>query len=308
MDRSPLDVATLRRALLAPAGPLGRLDVVGASPSTNTALVDAARRDPEAWPAPALLVAEHQVAGRGRAGRSWETPPRAALTASVLLRPDVPAGALGWLPLLAGVAVVRALDPLLGPVGVEACLKWPNDVLLPAAGAVPGFGAYRKVAGILAEVVPHVPRATAPDGSPAVRPSVVVGVGLNVSQAAAELPVPTATSLALAGGARAGQTGDDRTALLAALVGELVAAVGRLEAAGGDAAAAGLAGEYAARSATLGTRVRAELAGGSGVVEGEAVRVACDGSLVVAAPGGERVVTAGDVHHLRATGSQPPPR
>ncbi|MEL7975916.1 biotin--[acetyl-CoA-carboxylase] ligase [Isoptericola sp. F-RaC21] len=279
MSRDPLDLTALRRDLLAPAGPLARLDVVEESGSTNVDLVDAVRRAPREWPAPAALVAEHQTAGRGRAGRAWETPARAALTVSTLLRPRVPAAALGWVPLVAGLAVARALDAS----GVEARLKWPNDVLLPAAEAVPGFGAFRKVAGLLAEVVPgqHVP------------PAVVVGVGLNVAQAADELPVPTATSLALAG------VDADRGALLAAVVRELVAAVGRLAAAGGDAGAAGLAAEYAARSATLGTRVRVELAGGATVVEGQAVRVADDGSLVVAAPDGERVVTAGDVHHLR---------
>ena len=285
MPRPPLDAAALRAALLAPAGPLRRLDVVDASPSTNTALVAAARRDPGAWPAPAVLVAEHQAAGRGRAGRAWETPPRAALTASTLLRPLLPAAALGWVPLAAGVAVARALDD----AGVDARLKWPNDVLLPAADTVPGLGAYRKVAGILAEVVP---------GQDA--PAVVVGVGLNVSQEAGELPVPTATSLALAGAASgAVPSATDRTALLTALVRELVGAVGRLERSGGDARAAGLADEYAARSATLGAVVRAELAGGAEVVEGEAVRIADDGALVLATPAGERVVGAGDVHHLR---------
>lgn len=295
MPRPPLDAAALRRDLLAPAGPLARLEVVASSPSTNTDLTAAVRRDPAAWPAPALLVAEHQVAGRGRAGRAWQTPPRAALTASVLLRPKLPPTALGWLPLLAGVAVCRALEPLL-PGNLAPYVKWPNDVLLPAPDAAPGLGAYRKVAGILAEVVPQPPEA---DG-----PAVVVGTGINVSQTVDELPVSTATSLALAVG-----SGDlDRTALLAGLVGELTEAVARLERAGGDVRAAGLASEYARRSATLGARVRAELAGGAGVVEGTAERVAGDGSLVVATSDGERAVSAGDVHHLRAADAQPPHR
>ncbi|MFE7408261.1 biotin--[acetyl-CoA-carboxylase] ligase [Isoptericola sp. NPDC057559] len=281
--RAPLDVPALRRALLAPAGPLARLDVVEVSASTNTELVGAVRAAPGGWPAPAALVAEHQAAGRGRAGRSWETPPRAALTVSVLLRPRLAASGLGWLPLLAGLAVARAVDA----AGVEgAALKWPNDVLLPAADVAPGLGRYRKVAGVLAEVVPGVPDAPGP--------AVVVGVGLNVDQAATELPVPTATSLALAGAEA------DRGVLLDTLVRELAGLTAELEAAGGDAAAAGLAARYAAASATLGTAVRAELAGGRDVVEGEAVRVAADGALVLATAEGERTVTAGDVHHLRA--------
>ncbi|WP_166846349.1 biotin--[acetyl-CoA-carboxylase] ligase [Isoptericola sp. BMS4] len=292
MARPPLDAGVLRRDLLRPVGPLARLDVVNTSPSTNTTLVRAAGEDPDAWPAPALLVAEHQVAGRGRAGRAWQTPPRAALTVSLLLRPRLPAAALGWLPLVAGCAVARAVGDVL-PGGVAARLKWPNDVLLPAPTEGAGLGPHRKVAGVLAEVVPAGP---GPTGRSAGGPAVVVGVGLNVHQRPDELPVAGATSLALAG-ARV-----DRTALLAGLVRELVAAVGRLEAAGGDAAAAGVASEYAALSATLGTRVRAELAGGAGEVVGVATRVASDGGLVLATGDGERAVTAGDVHHLRRVG------
>ncbi|AEG43774.1 biotin--[acetyl-CoA-carboxylase] ligase [Isoptericola variabilis] len=275
MDRAPLAVDALRRELLTPAGPLAWLDVVETSPSTSTALVERTRAEP-GLAAPGALVAEHQVAGRGRAGRTWETPARAALTVSVLLRPHVPAAALGWVPLVAGLAAARAADE----AGVEARLKWPNDVLVPAAPDVEGLGPYRKVAGVLAEVVPGG--------------GVVVGVGLNVAQTVDELPVPTATSLALAGA-----THLDRGALLVSLVRELTSAVGRLEEAGGDARAAGLAREYADRSATLGTRVRAELAGAGGVLEGVAARVADDGALVVETADGERVVTAGDVHHLR---------
>ena len=90
--------------------------------------------------------------------------PGASLTFSVLLRPaTVPPGRRGWLPLLAGVAVVSAVRAV---AGVDAVLKWPNDVL---AGD-------RKLAGILAE--------QAPDGS-----AVVIGIGLNVATPAEALPV-----------------------------------------------------------------------------------------------------------------------
>ena len=280
--RPPLDVAKLRRDLLAPSGPLARLDVVESAPSTSTALVDAAGRSRADWPTPAVLVAETQTAGRGRAGRSWETPPRAALTASALLRPAIPDTALGWLPLLAGIAVARTVRD----AGADPRLKWPNDVLVPSDSEIEGFGPYRKIAGILAEVVPGVALA--------VPRAVVVGVGLNVTQAREELPVPSATSLALEGAAT------DRTALLARLVLELTGVVERFQDAGGDVVAPGLAAEYADLSATLGTRVRAELAAGGGVVEGLAVGLGGDGALVVATPDGERTVHAGDVHHLRA--------
>ncbi|GAB4083934.1 biotin--[acetyl-CoA-carboxylase] ligase [Myceligenerans cantabricum] len=303
----------LRQDELDVAG-FGRIDVVEESASTNTELVTAVRADPEAWPAPSALVAEHQTAGRGRAGRAWRTPPHASLIVSVLLRPAVPAQRLGWLPLLAGAAAVRSLathgggrgddggsgSPRpgsgapqavsgddAGPAGLA--VKWPNDVLVRAETPVAGLGGYRKVAGILAEVVPGTGT-----GAPA---AVVLGIGLNVSQGADELPVGTATSLALAG------YGDlDRTTLLASLLGEVAAAVGRWERADGDPDASGLAGECAAVSATLGTLVRAELAGGAGTVEGEAVRLDGTGALVIRTDGGaERTVAAGDVHHLRET-------
>src|SRR5207247_3184629 len=81
----------------------------------------------------------------------------------------------GWLPLLTGVAVRDAVAEL---TGLDAALKWPNDVLLGAAR--------RKAAGILAQVVGD---------------AAVVGVGLNVTTTAGELPVDTATSLAIEGGA-----------------------------------------------------------------------------------------------------------
>lgn len=266
-----------------------RIEVVETSPSTNSELVAAVRSDPAAWPAPSALVAEHQTAGRGRAGRTWETPLRAGLTVSLLLRPRVPARTLGWLPLLAGLAVVRTVSD----GGVTAALKWPNDVLLPAVDTVAGLGPYRKVAGILTEVVPEKPGAAGGDGR-----AVVLGIGLNVSQSAQELPVPTATSLALAGYPR-----PDRTDLLVRLLGEVHAVVRRWEQSGGDAVASGLLDEYTAVSATLGTRVRAELAGDAGVLEGEAVGLDESGALLVRTDSGEeRAVTAGDVWHLRQRG------
>lgn len=263
-----------------------RVEVVETSPSTNAELVTAVRADPAGWPAPSALVAEHQTAGKGRAGRSWETPARAGLTVSVLLRPQVPAESLGWLPLLAGLAVVRTVSD----GEVTAAVKWPNDVLLPAVDTIAGLGLYRKVAGILAQVVPEAQGIPGPGA-----PAVVLGIGLNVSQSAEELPVPTATSLTLAGYPR-----PDRTDVLVRLLGEVHAVVRRWEKAGGDAAAAGLLEEYTAVSATLGTRVRAELAGGAGTLAGEAVGLDRSGALVVRTESGdERTVTAGDIWHLR---------
>jgi len=286
-ERPALRAAFLRELLVDPAGPLGRLEVVAESGSTNAELARAVADDPDAWPAPALLVAEHQGGGRGRLGRTWTTPPRAALLGSLLLRPRVPRDALTWLPLLAGLATVRALR---ATAGVDAVVKWPNDVLVPddapAAGA-PGEapdtlgGGLRKVAGILAEVLP--------DGG------VVVGVGLNVSQRRDELPVPTATSLALAGAATT-----DREVLLVALAEALHEVLVRWQDADGDARAAGLDGELVHACATVGSRVRVERVGGDEVV-GTATGLAPDGGLVLRHDDGSTSVQrSGDVHHLRA--------
>ena len=172
---------------------LERLVVVERTGSTNDDLRSAltgadGRLDPcaaAAWPHISALWAHYQDAGRGRAGRHWITPPGSALTVSFVLRPLVPAAALAWLPLLAGLAVRDVVDAILIAARVpwRAGTKWPNDVVLVpegragtvgagagttagAAGAgtgtspapepieIPGWGRARKVAGILAEFIP----------------------------------------------------------------------------------------------------------------------------------------------------------
>ncbi|AEE46961.1 biotin--[acetyl-CoA-carboxylase] ligase [Cellulomonas fimi] len=281
-ERRPLDADALRSLLLLPAGPLARVDVVARTGSTNADAVAAVRADPDAWPHGSVLVADHQDAGRGRAGRGWETPPRTALTCSFVARPRVPARTLGWLPLLAGLGAVTAVR---ATAGVPAVLKWPNDVLVPADTEVPGWGAARKIGGILTEVVPTPPGTD---------PAVVVGIGLNVAQTADELPVPHATSLALAGAHHVA-----RETLLVALVTALDDVAARWRDADGDAHASGLADEVAAVCATLGSAVRVELPGGEEVV-GVAEGLDADGGLVVAtADGRPHHVLAGDVRHVR---------
>jgi len=179
LNRPPLRVGPLRRALTDGEHPAWRaLDVVAQTQSSNADVMARARAGEAAG---YVLVADQQTAGRGRLGRAWTTPPRAALAVSVLLRPTAPMQRWAWLGQLAGLAVV---DALTRTCGVPARLKWPNDVLVPDGGDPDA--PYRKVCGILAEAAP---------------PVVVVGVGINVSQSEAELPVPTATSLLLAGGA-----------------------------------------------------------------------------------------------------------
>ena len=107
--RAPLDVAALRAAVVRPGSLWRAVEVTDVTGSTNADLLArAAGGEPEGL----VLAAEEQVAGRGRLGRAWVSPPRAALTFSVLLRPAaVPRARLGWLPLLAGVAVAAAVAP-----------------------------------------------------------------------------------------------------------------------------------------------------------------------------------------------------
>ncbi|MFF0723362.1 biotin--[acetyl-CoA-carboxylase] ligase [Streptomyces sp. NPDC004134] len=272
LDRPPLNADALRRALVRTGGLWTSLDVVESTGSTNA---DLAARAREGAAEGAVLVAEEQTAGRGRLERRWSAPPRSGLFFSVLLRPEgVPVSRWGWLPLLAGVAVATALPRA---AGVDTALKWPNDVLVTVDGEE------RKAGGILVE---------RPD---ATSESVVLGIGINVTLRAGELPVPQAGSLALAGAKVT-----DRDPLLRAMLRSLERWYGSWRTAGGDPAGARLQETYAAGCATLGRQVRAELPGGTAVT-GEAVAVDGDGRLVLATAAGlAEPVSAGDVVHLRS--------
>jgi len=249
LDRPPLRPRALKRAL-APDG--WRVEVLPEAGSTNAVVAERARGGE---PAGLVVVAEAQTAGRGRLDRSWVSPPRAGLTFSVLLRPDLPPAQWPWLPLWGGLAVAEALRER---AGVDAELKWPNDVLVDG----------RKLCGLLAEV---------PEPG-----ALVLGIGLNVSTTAQELPHPQATSLALAGARTT-----DRDTLLRALLRSLTTVL-----ADPDAARA----VYRKRCGTVGRRVRIELPAGR-TVEGVAEAVDADGRVVVnGVPYG-----AGDVVHLRPT-------
>ncbi|MEE6134980.1 biotin--[acetyl-CoA-carboxylase] ligase [Mycobacterium sp. 050128] len=261
--RPPLDAAALRTELVGTGLGWRRLDVVEQTGSTNADLLARAADGTDI--AGAVLIAEHQTAGRGRHGRGWSASPRAQITMSVAVSVvDVPVTGWGWLPLATGVAVVDAVAPLLG--GVELGLKWPNDVL--AAGG--------KLAGILAEVA---------------RPVVVIGLGLNVTQAPEEVDGPRATSLF-----DLGVAAPDRGQLVGAVLRELGGRIVAWQAARG--ADWQLAADYRARSLTIGTRVRAQLPGGKEIV-GTASGIDDQGRLCLEAGNETVVVSAGDVVHLR---------
>lgn len=261
LDRPPLDGAALAHALAGPDRPWREVRVVARTASTNADLAAQARRGA---PGGLVLVAEEQVAGRGRLDRTWTSPPRSGLTLSVLLRPAVDATRWGWLPLLAGLATAEAVSRL---AEVDVALKWPNDLLVGG----------RKLAGLLAERVGD---------------AVVLGLGLNVTLRADERPVPEATSLALEGAACT-----DRDPLLRAVLRRLSVRLDAWTAAGGDPRE-GLAADYRARCGTLGRAVRVDVPGGT-AVEGRAMDVDDAGRLVVQTASGTVALAAGDVVHLR---------
>ncbi|MEU2781482.1 MULTISPECIES: biotin--[acetyl-CoA-carboxylase] ligase [Streptomyces] len=270
LDRPPLNAAALRRGLVREGGLWRDVRIVARTGSTNTDLVDLATKG-EAGEG-TVLIAEEQTAGKGRLDRDWTAPARSGLFFSVLLNPaGVPVTRWGWLPLLTGVAVATGLSRA---AGVDTALKWPNDLLVTVGGEE------RKAGGILAE-------RAGDDG-------VVIGVGINVTLRADELPVPQAGSLALAGA-----VSTDRDPLLRAVLRSLEEWYGRWRAATGDPMASGLQETYAAGCATLGKQVRAELPGDRAIT-GEAVALDGDGRLVIATGEGvQEPVGAGDIVHLR---------
>jgi len=233
--------------------------------STNSFLLDAAA---SGLPEGAVVVADHQSAGRGRLDRRWESPPGSGLLASILFRPRLDPAELFTVTALLALAACEAVEAC---AGVALGAKWPNDLV---SGDL-------KVAGILAES-----RGNGTD-----QPVVVAGIGVNVHWPA---PGPEATELratcldTLAG--RALEVGGLLDALLGALEARhpsLLSPTGRGE----------LIAELARRTVTIGRRVRVELAGET--CEGTALAIDERGRLVVDVAGRQRTVSAGDVVHLR---------
>lgn len=312
--------------------PFSRDELVAVADSTNAALAAARRNDPAGWGHLAAIRAEHQRAGRGRAGRTWETPPGEAVTASVLLVPGGPVRP-EWASLTAVAAL--AVVEVLRARGFDAAIKWPNDLVLrPRAGSstpdavasppvrgvpdavaspavrgvpdavaspavarvapalVPGWGRVRKVGGILAEIVPSP--AEAAEASDAV----VIGIGLNVSQRA--LPVPWATSLVLARESEADPCAPlavpgplTPAALWSEFGRELVRLLGLWRVGGFEA----LRARVTDCCDTLGRTVRIT---GTTPILGVAEGLDGDGRLLVRTrEGGVVTVAAGDVEHLR---------
>ena len=238
------------------------LRVVATSRSTNSDLL--ALAGDAGIPTFTALLTLDQTAGRGRLDRTWVAPAGTALALSVLVRDALRHPLGSWLPLLAGLVLAEAIDEVLPG---RVAIKWPNDLLIDG----------RKVCGILVEV--------APNGRDA-----VIGSGLNLTQTASQLPVETATSLALAGAA----IGDDEVdRIVAGYLGRLRGALENFD------TVETVRHRVVARCSTLGQRVRVALGNGS-TLTGVATGLDDAGRLEVRADSGESVAVAvGDVTHVR---------
>lgn len=248
--------------------------------STNRVVAEAAATGA---PEGLVVVADFQTAGRGRLDRSWEATPGDALLVSVLLRPthlDV-----GRWHLLSAAAALSARAACMDVAGVDAKIKWPNDLLAGAAGA--------KLAGILAEATAGSAADVSGEHSAGVDPdasvgagvlrgsgSLVVGMGLNVHGGP-----PGAAVLDDVAGRRV-----SRSDLLASWLADLDRRLDDFER---------IADEYAKECDTVGRRVNVDVGPGA-MLRGMAIRVDAAGRLVVRSDNGDEVVlSVGDVTHLR---------
>jgi BirA family biotin operon repressor/biotin-[acetyl-CoA-carboxylase] ligase len=248
-----------------------RLQVVETTDSTNADAVAAVLADDRGWPHLSVLLTHDQRHGRGRLGRTWTAPAGTALAASVVVRvPGLPTEARGWVPLIAGAAMSRAVANQLPKGSHKVGLKWPNDVLADGG----------KICGILAEAVPNHPDA------------IVVGSGVNTRMPQADLPVSTAVSFEVLGR----EADEDR--LLSDYLSNLDELLQKLLAAAGDASASGVRDEIDGLCTTIGSDVRVSLPDGT-TLEGRAVRLDESGRLVVSVNGADVPVAAGDVTHVR---------
>lgn len=227
--------------------------------STN----DRARELAAAGETDVVVLADEQTGGRGRLEREWASP-SGGIWMSVLLRPTLPPARTPLLTLAAAVSVARAMRE----VGVDAHIKWPNDVLVPDEDAARG-GA--KLAGVLTEMEGEADRVN----------WLIVGMGINANVDPADLG-PDATSIQ----AEAGPV--ERRLVVQSVLDSFDEARGDPD---------GILSDWREYALTLGQRVRVETP--QGTVEGVARDVTAFGALVVDTDEGEAVVHAGDCEHLR---------
>jgi BirA family biotin operon repressor/biotin-[acetyl-CoA-carboxylase] ligase len=207
-----------------------------------------------------VIAAEYQSNGRGRLDRTFEAPPQSALLFSFFIKPKQERSNWSFISFLAALVMHEVIsESLKESLEENVSLKWPNDILIGD----------KKVAGLLAQQIGE---------------GVIVGIGLNVAMSADELPVPTATSLALA---RSNNL--DRNLLLCAFLNRFEIMFNEWES-GSD-----FLEKYRQVSSTLGRQVRVEVLGRD-PIEAKAVSITAQGALILS-DGTE--VNVGDVVHLR---------
>jgi len=278
MTKDHVDAPSVRHAL--DGSLFGDVRVVGSTGSTNADVLALARHgEPEG----VVLVADHQTAGRGRLGRSWEAPAGASLLMSILCRPagGVVTLANDEVHLVTMAVGVAAAEAVRGATGADVRLKWPNDLVVETPAGT------RKLSGILSESIVEAGAISA----------LVVGIGINVNW-----PIDVPEELADIAIAANHLAGHDvaRRDVLVALLRTFSSSYVALATADGKAA---LLARYRELSATLGRRVRVELAGET--IIGDAVDLTGEGHLQVLdeCPDRLREITAGDVIHLRPSES-----
>ena len=233
--------------------------------STNTYLAGKAR---DGAPEGTVALTDFQTAGRGRLDRAWQSPPRASLLCSILLRPELE---VDHLQLVVAAVALAARAALVRLSGVRPQLKWPNDLVVGE----------NKLAGVLAEVI-TTPSAVA----------IVVGLGINLTY---EGPEGVAATSVLK---ESGVTIAPR-ALLDLVLEELESRRAQLNSREGHVV---LRSEYERALSTIGRNVRVETLGD--VICGEATGVDDTGRLVVVVGGTVRAVSMGDVVHVRLNESE----
>ena len=220
----------------------------------------------EGAPAGTVVLADRQVAGRGRGGRAWASPAGMGVWMSIVLRPrSLPSP--GLLPILVGIAAAGALDRYVFP---GPAIKWPNDLQLDG----------RKLGGILCE-------ATWDAAGPAF---VVVGIGINVNHFPADFP-PELRDIATSLRAVSGGSSPPRTLVAGDVARAILRQLAEPPAALDDARLA----ELAARDALRGREVRVT---GPEELVGIAEGISAAGALLVRTVEGVRAVTSGTVRPI----------
>jgi len=208
-----------------------------------------------------LVIANAQTKGRGRLGRSWESPEGKGIYLSIILRPNIPLNEIGLITLMSGVAIVRAIRKISG---LEAAIKWPNDIIIKD----------KKVAGILTELKAEVDKVK----------FVVIGVGLNVNSDAKSLPDKAGSLKELT------NKKFSRVEVLSAIIKELDKLYQQFINKEYDA----IITESKNYSTTLGCRVKVKTY--QDKIEGQAIDIDSTGALILRLDSGiNQVIHAGDV-------------